>query len=139
MTIPTEKSAYPTLLFDGVCNLCNGSVQAVIRLDKAHQFRFASLQSDFGQGMLDHYGLSRDDIDSVILIDERGAHVKSEAALRVFGHLKGGYRLVALLRIIPRSIRDAIYDWVARNRYEWFGKQETCMIPTPELKDRFLD
>ena len=134
-----DKPSHPTLLFDGVCNLCNGSVQAVIRLDKEQRFRFASLQSDFGQRMVDQYGLDSNDIDSVILIDTLGAHVKSDAVIRVFYHLGGGYGLLSSLRFFPRFLRDSIYDWIARNRYRWFGRRDECMIPTPELKDLFLD
>jgi len=139
MNVDSNERSHPILLFDGVCNLCNRSVQLVLKADKENRFRFASIQSDAGQEILKQFKLDRSDIDSVVLVDGQGAHVKSMAALRVMYHLGGGYRLLFVLRGCPRFIRDRIYDWIARNRYAWFGKRDVCMIPTPELKDRFLD
>ncbi|TDQ31335.1 thiol-disulfide oxidoreductase DCC family protein [Zeaxanthinibacter enoshimensis] len=128
------------ILFDGVCNLCNGAVQFVIRRDHSHQFVFASLQSRVGQQLVLERGINTEELDSIILIEPSVAYyAKSDAALKIGQAFGGGWKLLALLEGIPRPIRDGIYDLVARNRYRWFGKKEACMIPTPELQSRFLD
>jgi len=129
---------HPVLLFDGYCNLCSRSVVSVIKRDPQGLFRFASLQSDLGQALLDQYELKQDDIDSVVLVQNDSCSMKSDAVLDVFHLLGGLYGLLAILRILPRSLRDWIYDWIAGNRYAWFGKKDVCIIPTPELEDRFL-
>ncbi|MHA4809382.1 thiol-disulfide oxidoreductase DCC family protein [Flavitalea flava] len=127
-----------TILFDGVCNLCNGSVQFILKRDKSGRFRFASLQSDAGQAILQKFGLPPSHLNSFILIENEKVYTRSLAALRVLEHLGGGWSLFYSLRIIPAFIRDGIYNWVSRNRYRWFGKQESCLLPKPEWKDRFL-
>ena len=129
----------PILLFDGVCNLCNYFVQFVIKRDPKAHFKFASLQSDLGQSYLDKFNLSTTDFDTVILIENGKAYTKSAVALRVARHLSGAWPLTYGLVIIPAFIRDPIYNWIARNRYKWFGKQDSCMMPEPSLKHRFLD
>ena len=129
----------PVILFDGVCNLCNGSVQFVIRRDKDALFRFASLQSNSGQALLRQYGLPENTFNSFVLIDGGKTYTKSSAALRVAKKMRGGWRLLYGLMIVPKFIRDGIYNLIARNRYRWFGKKDACMIPTPALKSRFLD
>ena len=128
----------PILLFDGVCNLCNGSVQWVIARDPAARFRFASLQSDAGRALLAAHGLPQGDMDTVVLVDGASHFTKSDAALETMRRLGGAWRLGGLLRLVPRALRDAVYDWVARNRYARWGKRDECWIPTPELRARFL-
>lgn len=126
------------MLFDGVCNLCNGSVQFIVRHDPAGRFRFASLQSEAGQALLRRHGMDPGDLFSVILVEDGRVYSRSDAALRIARGLSGGWRAAGALRVVPRPLRDLVYGWVARNRYRWFGKQEACMIPTPELRARFL-
>jgi predicted DCC family thiol-disulfide oxidoreductase YuxK len=128
----------PILLFDGVCNLCDGVVQWVIAHDPAGQFRFASLQSDAGRALLARHGLPPDALDTVVLVDGDRYFRKSDAALEVLRLLGGGWALLAALRAVPRPLRDAVYDWVARHRYRWFGQRAECLVPTPELRQRFL-
>ncbi|MBO0931764.1 thiol-disulfide oxidoreductase DCC family protein [Fibrella aquatilis] len=128
----------PVLLFDGVCNLCNGVVQFVIRHDPAGRFRFAALQSEAGQALLQQCGLSTTQFDSFVYVKDGQFYTESTAALRVARDMGGAWALLWALMIFPRFIRDAIYRLVARNRYRVFGKQDACMIPTPELKSRFL-
>ena len=130
---------HPVILFDGVCNLCNSSVQFVIRRDKKGSFRFASLQGRSGQQYLQQYHLPVDDFNSFVLIENNKVYTRSTAALRVARQLGGGWKLLYGFIVIPRFIRDAVYNLVAKNRYRWFGKKEACMIPSPELKARFLD
>ena len=129
----------PVILFDGVCNLCNGAVQFVIKHDKKNVFRFASLQSETGQGLLAQYNLPTNELNSYILIENNKAYNRSTAALRVAKKLNGIITWLYGFIIIPKIFRDSIYDWIARNRYKWFGKKEECMIPTPEVKARFLN
>lgn len=134
--IPIDK---PLLLFDGVCNLCNGAVQWVIRHDPAGRVHFAALQSDTGQRVLERAGLSREELSTVVLHYQNQLYTRSDAALKVLQLLGGAWSILYVFRLIPRSLRDTVYDWIAGNRYRWFGKRENCMIPTPELKSRFLD
>ena len=129
----------PVILFDGVCNLCNRSVQYVIRHDKEGLFRFASLQSDAGQQLLQKYQLPQTSFNSFVLIEEGKAYTRSTAALRVARKLRGLTKLLYGFIIVPLFIRDGVYNLISRNRYKWFGKKETCMVPTPELKNRFLN
>lgn len=128
---------HPVILFDGECNLCSGSVQFVIRRDPGKHFRFASLQSDFGRTMFAHFNLPANDFNSFVLFEDGKVYQKSTAALKVFGRLKG-WKWSRALFIIPRFIRDAVYRIIANNRYRWFGKKESCWIPTPELQSRFI-
>lgn len=129
----------PILLFDGVCNLCNASVNFVIDRDPKGRFRFASLQSGAAKRALQRAGVVEDLPDSVVLIDRKGVHTQSTAALRVARRLGPPWSLLAIFLILPRILRDPLYTWIARNRYRWFGRQTACRIPTPDLKDRFLD
>jgi len=129
----------PVIFFDGVCNLCNGAVQYVIKHDTKKIFRFASLQSDSGQQLLQKNALPQTHFTSFILLENDKVFTKSTAALKVAGKLTGVVRLLYGFIIVPAFIRDAVYNFIARNRYKWFGKQESCMIPTPELKNRFLN
>ena len=129
----------PVILFDGVCNLCNGAVQYVIKHDADEQFLFASLQSQFGQQVLASYHLSSTDFNSFILLRNGKIYQKSTAALLVAKQLKGVINWLYLCRVIPAFIRDGVYSIIAKNRYKWFGKQDACWLPTPELMGRFLD
>ncbi|GAB4397810.1 MAG: thiol-disulfide oxidoreductase DCC family protein [Microscillaceae bacterium] len=126
------------VLFDGVCNLCNHTVDFIIRRDRKGRFKFASLQSDFAQSKLGHLISSVRDLDSVILIKEGKVLQKSSAALEIARHLRGLWPALLVFKLVPRFIRDGVYDWIARNRYRWFGKKETCRLPSPEEKARFL-
>ena len=132
----------PLILFDGVCNLCNSSVQWVIERDKEERFRFATLQSAAARRELAKV-IGPKEIeelpDSIVLLDSDGLYVRSAAALRIARALGFPYAVLGLGIVLPRPIRDAIYDWVARNRYRWFGRRDTCMTPTPDLAARFLD
>ena len=126
------------LLFDGVCNLCNGAVQFVLKRDKKAVVRFASLQSDKGQALLKQFNLPTQDFDSFVYVRAGKAYTKSTAALYVARDIGGIWQGLYPLIYVPRFIRDAVYSLIARNRYKWFGKKESCMMPTPELKARFL-
>ncbi|MBI1342173.1 MAG: DUF393 domain-containing protein [Terrimonas sp.] len=126
------------ILFDGVCNLCSGSVQFVIKRDRDHIFRFASLQSGFGQHFLSTHGLSADTFNSFILYQDGKTYLRSTAAIKVFSKLKG-WKWTAVFLYVPSFIRNGIYNLIARNRYHWFGKKESCWLPTPALQEKFLD
>ncbi|ALI98820.1 thiol-disulfide oxidoreductase DCC family protein [Rufibacter tibetensis] len=128
----------PTILFDGVCNLCNGFVQFVINNDPKEYFKFASLQSEIGQEVLRTHGFPTEQFKSVLLVENGKVFTRSTAALRIVRHLKGGWSWLYTLMLVPAFLRDPLYDWVSRNRYKWFGQQESCMLPTPALKARFL-
>lgn len=130
---------HPIILFDGVCNLCNNSVQFVIERDKQRQFRFASLQSEIGQQYQAQAGLPKGELGTVLLVKNGKIYKKSSAALRIARQLDGLWSLLFVFIIIPPFIRNAVYDFIARNRYRWFGKQDSCWLPTPDLKVLFLD
>ncbi|NUN99300.1 MAG: thiol-disulfide oxidoreductase DCC family protein [Saprospiraceae bacterium] len=129
----------PILLFDGVCNLCNASVQFILKRDRKGIFRFASLQSPTGQALLRFAGLPTDEINSTVLFENGTPYLRSDAGLRVVRRLSGGWPLLYGLIAVPRPLRNRIYDWIAHNRYRWFGKQESCLMPAPEWKSRFID
>ena len=126
------------MLFDGVCNFCNGSVNFIIARDKEKKFKFAALQSEFGQNMRSEHQIG-EDIDSIVLIEDGRAYVHSTAGLRIAKGLGGIWPLAYSLIVVPAFIRDAAYKLFARYRYKLFGKQEACMLPTQDVKDRFLD
>ncbi len=125
-------------MFDGVCNLCNSSVNFIIDHDPKGHFRFAALQSDFGQEKLKALGFSTEDFDSLVLLSGDKVYKKSSAALRIARKLNELYPLLFIFIIIPPFIRHAMYDVIARNRYKWWGKQDSCRMPTPELRSRFV-
>ena len=128
------------VLFDGVCNLCNSSVQFIIKKDHKDQFRFASLQSDAGRKLLAHYNLPIVATpESIILIKEQSVYQYSDAVLQIARHLGGLWPLAYSFIILPRFIRNGMYKWIARNRYRWFGRQSSCMLPTAALRSKFLD
>lgn len=126
------------VLFDGVCNLCQRSVQFILRRDRRGRFRFTSLQGPIGQGYLQRSGLPADQLNSFVLVENGKAYTRSSGALRVLRHLGGAWSLLYILWIVPKGLRDLVYDWVARNRYRWFGKKEECWLPKPEWNNRFL-
>ncbi|MES2003254.1 MAG: thiol-disulfide oxidoreductase DCC family protein [Bacteroidota bacterium] len=128
----------PVIFFDGVCNLCTGSVQFVIKHDPAHHFRFASLQSEIGQQLLTQFNLPTEEFGSFILLEKGKVYTKSAAALRVTKQLNGLWPALYAFMIVPPFIRNGVYSWIAKNRYKWFGKKEECWVPTPELKSLFL-
>jgi len=128
----------PIILFDGVCNFCNGAINFVLKQDKKGVFHFAPLQSEAAQKLLRQYNLSTKDFDSFVLIDNGKVYKKSSASLRVMNKLPWYWKEVQLFRIVPTIFRDTIYDFIAKNRYKWFGKKEQCMVPTPEMRSRFL-
>jgi predicted DCC family thiol-disulfide oxidoreductase YuxK len=134
-----ENSNNKIVLFDGVCNLCNSSVQFIIKHDKKKQFRFASLQGKFGQEVLIKNNFSTESLNTLILIEEDKIFTRSTGVLRMMKHLGDGWSLLYGFIIFPKFIRDGVYNWVSKNRYKWFGKKDECMIPTAELKARFLD
>ncbi|MCG3087885.1 thiol-disulfide oxidoreductase DCC family protein [Sporosarcina cyprini] len=126
------------VLFDGECNFCNSSVQFIIKRDPANHFLFSSLQSETGKKYVKQFHIP-DDVDSLVLIDNGRAYTKSAAALHIAKKLDGLWHLLFLFILVPRKIRDKVYDYVAKNRYKWFGKQEeACMLPTPEERKRFI-
>ena len=127
------------LFFDGVCNLCNGLVRFIIRHDKCKRFHFASLQGETGQRFLRTHGLAGSSLDSLVYWRKGRALMRSSAALNVARDLGGAWAVAYLFIIVPRLIRDAVYDLVAGKRYTWFGKRDSCMVPTPELRERFLE
>ncbi|MCB0371996.1 MAG: DUF393 domain-containing protein [Muricauda sp.] len=134
------ESGKKIILFDGVCNLCNSSVQFVIKRDKKDLFRYAALQSEVGKQLVGERHIDTRQVDSIILIEPGVAYyTKSDAALEIAKDLGGLWKMSAIFTWVPRSIRNAVYDFVARNRYKWFGKEEACMVPTPELKAKFLE
>lgn len=127
------------ILFDGVCNLCDKSIQFILKRDHEQKFMFASLQGEKGQEILQRFGMSRKNLSSFVLVDKGNIYTRSTAVLRTLKSLGGGWKLLYGLIIIPPFLRNALYDFIAKNRYKWFGKKEECRLPTPELKARFLD
>lgn len=128
------------ILFDGVCNLCNNAVNFIIERDKKDVFRFASLQSEIGKKLSSERGIDSEEMDSMLLIEPGVAYYqRSTAALEISKDLSGGYSLLKHLSFLPEGFRDSIYNLIAQNRYKLFGKKESCMIPTAELKAKFLD
>jgi len=131
-------SDHPIVLFDGVCNLCNRSVMFIIRHDPDAVFRFAALQSDAGRMILAQAKPDQEKMSSIVLVQGEKVFTHSTAALTIAKQLKGPVKLAYACIIIPRFIRDAVYNWIARNRYRWFGKKDQCMVPGPDLLKRFI-
>lgn len=141
MSIPIKNSisaSQPVLLFDGVCNLCNHTVQTIIKMDPSGKIHFAALQSEIGQTFLKQFNLAVTDFDTVILVQNEKAYTRSDAALHVLKNIGGLWSVFFIFKIIPKPIRDFFYNIIAKNRYKWWGKQESCMMPRPDLKERFL-
>ncbi len=127
------------ILFDGVCNLCNGAVLFIIKRDRDDVFRFVSLQSELGKEIIRYIGVDISKTDSIVWYKPGEAYYyKSDAALMIINHFGGIWSLLNVFKIIPASLRNLLYDFIAKNRYNWFGKKESCMIPTPELQQKFL-
>jgi predicted DCC family thiol-disulfide oxidoreductase YuxK len=138
VTSPAE-AGHPVILFDGVCNLCTGSVRFVIERDARKQFRFASLQSPVAEKLLGAQGHQRAGLESIILIRHGRVYRKSTAALMIARRLDGLWPVLAVFLLIPRPLRDAVYDWIGKRRYRLFGKRDACWRPQAELAERFLD
>ncbi len=141
MRATSDRTISPPLavvLFDGVCNVCDASVNFIIDRDAAAYFHFAALQSDVAKPYLTQAGLPSDFLDGIVLCEEGRCFTRSTAVLRILRRLRGPFRLLYALIIVPRSLRDAAYDWFIRRRYRWFGKSEACRLPTPEIHARFL-
>ena len=128
----------PILLFDGHCNLCNAWVQFIVKRDSSRKIRFASLQSGAGRRMLEEHKIDANYIDSLVLFEEERFSVSSNAALRTLSYFDGWERHLIFLSVVPRSLRDLVYRFIAKNRYKWFGRREQCMVPTAELRKRFI-
>ena len=134
------NNSHKIVLFDGVCNLCNTSIHTIIKYDKKDEFRFASLQSEIGQKLAKERHIDTTLVDSIILIEPGIAyHTKSTAALLIGKSFGGLWSLLTIFEWIPEKFRDSIYDYVANNRYKWYGKQDACMVPTAELKAKFIE
>lgn len=136
-----EPLPYDVVLFDGVCNLCHMSVQFIIDRDRAGRYKFVSLQSERGAELTRAHGgtVPLGEPESILLIREGRLYSHSGAALRIARHLDGAWSVLWVFLVVPTFIRDAVYRWVARHRYRWFGKEESCRMPTPDLRARFLD
>lgn len=126
------------ILFDGVCNFCNSSVQFIIKRDTKGLFKFSSLQSPIGEQLLDENKIPIN-LDSFIYLEGDKVYDRSTAVLKVCKGLKGLWKLLYVFIVVPKPIRDMVYSYFAKNRYKWFGKRDACMIPTPEQRERFLD
>jgi len=127
------------ILFDGVCNLCNGFVQFVLKHDKNKVFQFASLQSNYGKELSSHFNLSSDNLKTVIVFDGKNILMQSDASIKIISSLGSKWKLILIFKIVPRFIRNGIYNVLAKNRYTLFGKKDQCMVPAENLKRRFLD
>lgn len=134
--LPKDKKI---ILFDGVCNLCDATVQFIIKRDKKDVFRFVALQSDLGQQIISHIGIDTSKTDSIILYEPGHAYYyKAEAAIKIAKQLGGLFFLMGIFSVLPNWLSNKVYDYVARNRYKWYGKKDECMIPTPEMRAKFL-
>ncbi|WP_299009978.1 thiol-disulfide oxidoreductase DCC family protein [uncultured Tenacibaculum sp.] len=134
--LPSNKKV---ILFDGVCNLCNDSVLKVIKYDVKNQFVFTSLQSDIGKEITEYLGVDTSKIDSIILYEPNVVYdIKSTAALKIMNDFGGIWKLTQVFLIFPEGLRNIVYDYIAKNRYKWFGKKEACMIPSKEIQEKFL-
>jgi predicted DCC family thiol-disulfide oxidoreductase YuxK len=127
------------VLFDGVCNLCNKSVQFILKRDKKNQFLFGSLQGSFAQGLLLSFGLPMDQMHSILLVENNQVYSRSESVLRILKSLGGVWSLAYALILIPAFLRDGVYNWIAKNRYHWFGRSQTCPLPKKEWEEKFLN
>lgn len=135
--LPELEDGRLLILFDGYCNLCNGAVQFVLKRDRRDRFRFAALSWPAGEALKQHFPELRD-VDSIVLYDGNKVWVRSDAALRIALKLGALWPMWGIGFILPRFLRDAVYKWVAKNRYRWFGKKELCMMPTEETARKFL-
>lgn len=137
MTLPKDKKI---VLFDGICNLCDASIQYIFKNDKKDRFRFVPLQSELGKKILNHIGIDPNKVDSIILYEpEKAYYTKASAVIQIAKTLGGLNSLLQLFDFFPKNLNNSIYDYIARNRYKWYGKKETCIIPTKVLLDKFLN
>lgn len=136
---PALEVEHPIVIFDGVCNFCSASVNFLLSHDRAGVFRFAPLQSDAGRRLLEHVSLPPLDADTFVLIEGDRHRVRSDAAIAVARRLPAPWRWAASLAVLPPAWRDALYRLIARNRYRWFGRRQACMVPSPEVRSRFLE
>ena len=135
MSAPQDR---PVVLFDGICNLCNSSVRFILKHDKREKFLFSSIQSDASKNLLLHQNYKIKEMNSILLVQDGQIHEKSEAVLRIASQLRFPWNLGSALRIIPLKLRDGVYDWVARNRYRWFGKKDSCTFSMAPYENRFV-
>jgi len=133
-----ELNSKGVVLFDGVCNFCNSSVNFIIRHDKKDYFRFTPLQSEIGMKISEKYNLDSGNLKSVILVDKGKIYTKTTAALRIAKQLSGAWPVLYVFIIVPPPIRDVVYNIIAKYRYKWWGERDACMIPTPEIRKKFL-
>ena len=132
------KDTPPLVLFDGICNFCDFWVHFAIRHDRRKRLKFAPLQGETAARLLANTGIDPEKNDTVLFLTNGHVYAQSSAALRICGQLDGGWKLLAVFLAVPGFIRNPVYRWIARNRYRWYGKKETCLVPTPELRERFL-
>jgi predicted DCC family thiol-disulfide oxidoreductase YuxK len=130
---------HPVILFDGVCNLCNGFVQFIIKHDKKNKFRFGSLQSESAKKLLETFHFSLEELKTIVLVEDGKIYMRSRALLRIASHLDGVWKLTSIFHVIPSFISDVVYNLVSKYRYKVFGKRDSCMIPSPEIKSRFIE
>ena len=135
----TSEVQNPVILFDGVCNLCNGSVLFILNRDPSGIFKFAPLQSETGKNLLSKFDLPNDKLNSIILVENNEYYLRSTAALKILQRLGALWKIVYVFMLVPRPVRDYIYDIVASNRYKWYGKRAECMIPSSDIESRFLE
>jgi predicted DCC family thiol-disulfide oxidoreductase YuxK len=136
MNLPLNKKI---ILFDGVCNLCDSTVQFLIKHDKKDIFRFVAIQSEIGQEIISHIGIDTSKTDSIILYEPGHAYYyKAQAALNIATSLGGMYSLMGIFKILPNGLSNMVYDYIARNRYKWYGKKDACMLPTSEMRAKFI-
>jgi len=134
-----EENKHPIIIFDGLCNFCNGSVNFIIKRDAPAYFCFTPMQSDLARSLMKRHGLDRLDADTFVLIKEDKSYIRTEAVLEVCRDLQGYWYLFRVMRVIPVGLRDYFYKFFAKNRYRLFGKKETCVVPTDDTRHRFLD
>ena len=132
------KAPMPLILFDGVCNLCNGWVRFIVRRDPNGIFSFAAQQSSISQEIIRDRMTNARELSSIILIEDNAVYTESDAVLQILGRLAPPWSWIALLRIIPRRLRDACYHFIARHRYQWFGRVEVCPVPSADIRSRFI-
>lgn len=131
------STAEQIILFDGVCNFCNGSVNFLIKRDSKGIFKYAPLQSEIGQNIIAKYNIP-ETVDSIILLKENNIYIKSNAVIEIIKELKWYWKMLIIVKILPKKFRDLLYDVIANNRYKWFGKMDSCMIPDENVKSRFI-
>lgn len=135
----TEAERHPLVFYDGVCGFCQRVVQFIIPRDRSAVFRFVAIQSETGSRLLRRHGLDPAELNTFVLLEQGRMYTRSTAGLRVLRRLDGAWPLLYALIVVPRPVRDLVYKWIAANRYRFFGKSDSCMLPPPEVRERFLD